>query len=157
MQTTSALRYTNVQDRVKEIGAKQIEHMVTWGAGSSFGEYAIHPLELAISCMGPKVRGVMRRGTGAQSQLLLDFAKGRTAVVNVYTASSTPFAATLTTKETTEYLAVDSGAIFRNTAAAFLDLFDSGQPGIDRKESLVIRRVLDLAGKKRTTKGFVRL
>lgn len=157
MQTTSALRYTNVQERVRQLGADKVRHMVTWGGGSSFEEYAIHPLELAISCMGPKVRAMMRRGTGVQSQLLLDFAKGRTAVVNVYTHSATPFAAALTTEQSTEYLAVDSAAIFRNTAAAFLDLFDTAQPGIDRKETLAIRRILDLAGKKRALKGFVAL
>lgn len=157
MQTTSALRYTNVQNRVREIGPKKVRHMVTWGGGSSFGEYAIHPLELAVSCMGPKVEAVMRRGTGPQSQLLLDFSRGRTAVVNVYTQGNTPFAAALTTEEGTEYLPVDSSAIFRNTAAAFLDLFETGVPGIDRKESLTIRRVLDLASKKKALKGFVEL
>ena len=82
MQTTSALRYTEVQDYVAEVGRRQVRHMVTWGDGRSFGEYAIHPLELAVSCMGPNVQRMMRRGGGKQSQLLLDFSGGRTAVVN---------------------------------------------------------------------------
>lgn len=157
MQTTSALRYTNVQDRVAELGADKVRHMVTWGGGSSFDEYAIHPLELAVSCMGHKIKSVMHRRSGSQSQLLLDFSRGRTAVVNVYTGGNTPFAASVTTDEATEYLPVDSSAIFRNTAAAFLDLFESGKPGIDRRESLVIRRVLDVAGKKKALKGFTAL
>jgi len=157
MQTTSALRYTNVQQRVAELGADKVRHMVTWGGGRSFDEYAIHPLELAVSCMGHKVKSVMLRRSGAQSQLLLDFTRGRTAVINVYTGGNTPFAAAVTTDESTEYLAVDSGAIFRDTATAFLDLFESGEPGIDRRESLVIRRVLDLAEKKKTLKGFTAL
>ena len=157
MQTSSALRYTNVQNQVREIGAVNVQHMVTWGAGSSFDEYAIHPLELAISCMGPRVKSVMRRGSGAHSQLLLDFSRGRTAVVNVYTNTSTPFAAAVSTEKRTEFVTVDNGDIFRNTASAFLDMFDSGEPGIDRRESLMIRRVLDLAARKRTLKGFVQL
>jgi len=157
MQTTSALRYTNVQQRVAELGADKVRHMVTWGGGRSFDEYAIHPLELAVSCMGHKIKSVMLRRSGAQSQLLLDFTRGRTAVINVYTGGNTPFAAAVTTDESTEYLAVDSGAIFRDTATAFLDLFESGEPGIDRRESLVIRRVLDLAEKKKTLKGFTAL
>ena len=157
MQTTSALRYTEVQDYVEEIGHGQVRHMVTWGGGRSFGEYAIHPLELAVSCMGPGVRRVMRRGAGKQSQLLLDYTRGRTAVVNVYTGSSTPFAASVTTAKTTRHFQVDSSRIFLNTADAVLDLFEAGKSGIDRKESLIIRRILDAAGQKRALSRFVNL
>ena len=155
MQTTSALRYTNVQDYVEEVGRKKVRHMVTWGGGSSFGEYAIHPVEMAISCMGPRVRRLMRQGKGDHAQLLLWFTGSRTAVVNVYTNQSTPYAASVTTKEATKLLPVDSGKIFLNTASAILDMFDTGKPSIDRKESLVIRRILDFAGKKRARKEFV--
>lgn len=52
---------------------------------------------------------------------------------------------------------VESGKIFLNTASAALDFFEKGRPDIDRKETLVIRRVMDLAGQKRALKGFVRL
>ncbi len=157
MQTTSALRYTEVQDYVQEVGRRQVRHMVTWGGGRSFGEYAIHPLELAISCMGPNVRRMMRRGSGKQSQLLLDFSDGRTAVVNVYTGSSTAFAASVTTAAATRHFQVDSSRIFLNTAEAVLDLFETGKPAIDRRESLIIRRILDVAGQKRALSGFVSL
>lgn len=157
MQTTSALRYTNVQACVQEVGRKNVRHMVTWGGGRSFGEYAIHPLELAVSCMGANVKRAMRRGTGRESQLLLDFSGGRTAVVNVYTQARTPYAAAVTTKEGTRYFPVESKEIFLNTANAVLDLFESGKPNIDRRESLVIRRVLDVAGQKQALKGFVNL
>ena len=30
MQTTSALRYTNVQDYVREVGGRNVRHMITW-------------------------------------------------------------------------------------------------------------------------------
>jgi predicted dehydrogenase len=33
MQTTSALRYTNVQEYVREVGCTRVRHMVTWGGG----------------------------------------------------------------------------------------------------------------------------
>ncbi|MDP6778613.1 MAG: Gfo/Idh/MocA family oxidoreductase [Candidatus Latescibacteria bacterium] len=155
MQTTSALRYTNVQDYVREVGARNVRHMVTWAGGGSFGEYAIHPLEMAISCMGSAVKRLMRRGTGKQSQLLLDFTGGRTAVVNVFTKSSTPYSGSVTTLEATKYLPVEARTMFRDTAAAVLDMFESGRANIDRKESLMIRRILDVAGQKRALKGFV--
>ncbi|OGV78373.1 MAG: hypothetical protein A3K19_20115 [Lentisphaerae bacterium RIFOXYB12_FULL_65_16] len=158
VETTSALRYTNVQDEVRSLGGPAaIRHMVTWGPGGSFGEYAIHPLELAISCMGAGAQRLMRRGGEPLSQLLLDFSGGRTAVVNVYVKTSTPFAAAVTTEKETKLITVDGAKIFINTAAAMLNLFDSGKPSIDRQESLMIRRVLDVAGSARALKGFVRL
>ncbi len=157
MQTTSALRYTEAQDHVRSVGADKVLHAVTWGGGSSFGEYAIHPLEMIVSCMGAGVERVMCRGTEDHRQLLLDFAGGRTGVVNVYTRTRTPYAAALTTTDGTRYFPVDTGRIFLNTAVAALDLFESGRPAIPREETLAIRRVLDLAGKAGTKKGFVKL
>lgn len=154
MQTSSALRYTNVQERLAELDAPLL-HMIVWGGGSSFGEYAIHPLELIVSCMGPGVERLMRRGSGDHSQLLLDFSEGRTAIANVYTNANTPFAASLSTAQGSEYIAVDSGAIFLNTAAAMLDLFASGIASIDRRETLAIRRVLDAAESSAAQDHFV--
>ena len=156
MQTSSALRYCEVQDYVQEVGGSdKVLHMVTWGGGRLFDEYAIHPTEMAISCMGPEVESLMRRGTGDQSQLLLNLSGGRCAVVNVYTNSSTPYAAAVTTAEATKLIEVDTGRIFINTAASMLDMFETGQASIDRKESLAIRRILDVAGDPRATEGFV--
>lgn len=157
MQTSSALRYTNVQQRLAELGPGSLRHMVAWGGGSSFGEYAIHPVELVVSCMGPEVEGLMRRGTGDQSQLLLDFWGGRTAVVNVYTKGNTPFAASLSTAGSTEYVAVDTSTIFRDTAAAMLHLFATGKAAVDRHETLAIRRILDAAAEPAALGRFVQL
>src|SRR5688572_26234667 len=86
VQTTSALRYTNVQSHAK---GRTVKHMTAWGGGSSFAEYAIHPVEMIISVMGPRVTSLMRRGDAKYSQLLLNFDGGgddgdRTATANVY-------------------------------------------------------------------------
>jgi predicted dehydrogenase len=157
IQTTSALRYTNVQEYVRKVGREDVCHMAAWGGGRSFGEYAIHPVELVVSCMGAQATRLMRRGAGAQSQLLIDFSRGRTAVVNVYVGADTPFAASVTTDAGTRYLKVKDSQCFRDTAAAILDFFASGRPGIDRRETLMIRRILDAAQDPRALKGFVRL
>ncbi|MDA0748045.1 MAG: hypothetical protein O2954_16100 [bacterium] len=157
MQTTSALRYSNVQEYVQEVGAKNVKHMVTWGGGRLFDEYAIHPVEMAVSCMGPNAKRLMRRGSKNHSQLLIDFTSGRTAVVNVYTNARTPYAASVTTVDATKLVPVESSKIFLNTASAILDMFEKGKANIDRKESLIIRRILDVAGQKRALKGFVNL
>lgn len=157
VQTTSALRYTNVQDEVKKAAPAGVEHMITWGGGSSFDEYAVHPLELLVSVMGHEATGLMRRGTPEGAQLLIDFTRGRTGVVNVFPKTNTPFAASFTTGQATRYLEVDAAKIFVNNQAAILDFFAAGRPNIDRRESLTLMRLLDTARDPRARKGFVAL
>jgi predicted dehydrogenase len=156
MQTTSALRYTNVQDEAKQL-KRPLRHMIAWGGGSSFAEYAIHPIELVISCMGSDALSLLRRGTGDQSQLLINFSDERTAVVNVYCNASTPFAASLSTTQETRYVKVDDSQMFVNNASAILDFFEAKKANIDPRQSLMIRRILDVAEDPGVTKGFVRL
>ena len=156
IQTTSALRYTNVQDEVRKSPAK-VEHMITWGGGGSFDEYAIHPLELLISVMGHEATALMRRGTPERAQLLVEFTGGRTGVVNVFPKTTTPFAASFTTEKATRYVEVDVPKIFVNNQSAILDFFAAGKPNIDRRESLILMRLLDAARNPRALKGFVTL
>lgn len=155
MQTSSALRYTNVQDEVKKLG--KIEHMIAWGGGGSFAEYAIHPLELLISVMGPEVTAMMRRGAGSRSQLLINFTGERTGISNVFAQTNTPFAASVTTEKVTRYIEVDSSKIFVNNLAAILDFFEARQPNVDRRETLSIMRILDAARDPRSLREFVPL
>lgn len=156
MQTSSALRYTNVQDEVRKAGGK-VEHMITWGGGGSFDEYAIHPLELLISVMGPDATALMRRGAPERAQLLVEFAGGRTGVANVFPKTTTPFAASFTTEKATRYLEVDVPRIFANNLAAILDFFTAGKPNVDRRESLTIMRLLDAARDPKALREFVAL
>jgi predicted dehydrogenase len=116
VQTTSALRYTNVQDHVKSAGgAGAVKHMITWGGGSSFAEYAIHPVELLISCMGAKATSLMRRGGGEYSQLLINFDGNRTGVANVFTHGDNAFAAGVTTEKGDETPHVETSKDLRST------------------------------------------
>src|SRR5690606_26553460 len=46
-QSTTVFRHTNVQEDARRAGP--VDHMIAWGGGGSFGEYAVHPLELLIS------------------------------------------------------------------------------------------------------------
>ncbi|HTG43906.1 MAG TPA: hypothetical protein VK633_05180 [Verrucomicrobiae bacterium] len=155
VQTSSSLRYTNVQTEVAKAPPGVIEHMITWGGGGSFDEYAIHPLEMLISVMGPEVTALMRRGTPEHAQLLIDFSAARTGVANVFAKTNTPFAASFTTKEATRYIEADTSKIFANNQAAILDFFASGRPNIDRREALTLMRLLDAARDPRALKNFV--
>lgn len=155
VQTSSALRYTNIQEYLRQGDQRQVRHMVSWGTGRSFAEYAIHPVELVVSCMGSQVETVMRRGDDRFSQLLLNFSDNRTAAVNVYINHQTPFSASVTTDQGTQYLSVDGGAIFQNLMSAVLELFAGGRVSIDRSESLAIRRILDASSNPLAQQEFI--
>jgi predicted dehydrogenase len=157
LQTTSALRYTNVQQWLREHPGEQVKHMITWGGGRSFDEYAIHPLELLISCMGPDATHLLRRGSGELSQLILNFTGDRTGVANVYIATQTPYVAAMTTAKETQILTVPLENIFLENAAAVLELFETKKPNVDRRETLILHRIMDVARDPAALKGFVAL
>ena len=108
IQTTSALRYTEVQEFVTENGGREaLRHMIAWGPGRSFEEYAIHPAETVVSCMGEDALSLMRRNDGDFSQLIINYSDSRTAVINVCTNSKTAYAASLGTRLKTQKLAYE--------------------------------------------------
>jgi len=145
LETSSALRYTPVQARVKALGRDTLRHVVTWGGGGSYEEYVVHPVELAVSCLGGEAVAVMRRGEGEQRQLLVDFSRGRTAVINVYPRTETSFAASLTTDKATEYVDAESADLFKDAMNAVLNFFDAGTATFDRAETLAIFKIIDAA------------
>jgi hypothetical protein len=131
--------------------------MVSWGPGRSFEEYAIHPVETIISCMGDEALTLMRRNDGDFSQLILNFSNSRTAVINVCTNSKTAYSASVTTAEQTAYIPVDTGKLFVNMTSSMLEFYESGKPTIPRAESLMVRRILDAAVRPETCERFVAL
>ena len=154
VQTTSALRYTNVQVYAK---GKKVQHMHAWGGGSSFDEYAIHPVEMVVSVMGPRATSLMRRGDAKYAQLLIDFDGDRSATVNVYTTGGTPYAAAVTDEKGTKLIEVETSKLFVDTAAAVLDFFEAKKPNVDRAESLTVRRILDAAANAEAREKFIKL
>ncbi len=157
LETSSALRYTPVQAKVHALGRETLRHLVAWGGGGSYGEYVIHPVELAVSCLGSEAVAVMKRGEGDQAQLLVDFSRGRTAVINVYAKTETPFAASLTTATGTEYVPAESETLFRDALAAVFDFFAKGVATFDRNETLAIFRIIEGARDPRAARQFVTL
>jgi len=155
LQTSSALRYTEVQKQVAALGREQVRHVIAWGPGGSYDEYAVHPVEMAVSCLGPEVKSLMRRGTDQDSQLLIDFSGGRTAVVNVHVKRKTPYAASVTTPKETRYWEVDTKPLWVDAATGLLDFFSAGKPQVDRRESLAVMRILEAARKPEALERFI--
>jgi hypothetical protein len=157
VETSSALRYTAVQKYVAEVGRDQLRHIVTWCSGGSYDEYAVHAVEMAVSCLGPDARALMRRGKDPESQLLIDYPEGRTAVVNVYNRRKTPYAASITTSKETKYLEVDTRPLFVDAASAMLAFFAAGRAQVDRRETLAVMRILEASRDAAALERFVKL
>lgn len=143
IQSTSALRTSNIQEELAK-SAESLRSMFITAAGPTFEEYGIHPVELAISCMGPAVESLMCAGSDIHPQFLLLFSDERTAVIDFNTQAELPFTATLLTPSGAEHVAVAGDQLFVKAAASILDFFDAGIAQIDRSETLVIRRILDV-------------
>lgn len=154
LQSSSALRYTAAQKAVKVV---DVRHVVTWGPGRSYDEYAVHPVEMAVSLLGPEAVALQRRGTDPESQLRIDFSGGRTAVVNVYNQRKTPYAASITTAKETRYVEVDTKPLFTDAAAALLDFFAAGREQVDRRETMTVMRILEASRDPAALEGAVKL
>lgn len=143
VQTTSAMRYTAIQTAVAA-QATSLRDLTVWGGGTSFAEYGIHGIELAVSCLGPAASQMVVMGSEQQPVIVLQYEQGRTATFHMNAVSHAPFRATIATELATEMVAVDNSALFANTTNAILDFFDAGTALIDRRESLLVRRILDV-------------
>ncbi len=160
IQTSSALRYTQVQSAVQAFanGDKSpVRNLAVWGGGDSVAEYAIHPLELAVSCLGADAQELMTLGTADHPQWILRYTDGRLATIDFNPNEHVPYAAALTTDHTTELINIDLSQLFVDAAAGILDFFLKGMAQIDRKESLLIRQVLDLIAEGQPHRTFVPL
>lgn len=144
LQSSSSLRYTAAQKVAKP---EEIRHVITWGPGRSYDEYAVHPVEMAVSLLGPEAVALTRRGKEPESQLLIDFSGGRTAVVNVYNQRKTPYAASITTAKESRYVEVDTKPLFVDAGAAMLDFFAAGKPLVDRRETMTVMKILEASRK----------
>lgn len=144
VQTTSALRSTAVQRRVGELPSA-VKSMTVYSSGTSFEEYGIHPLELVVSCLGPDAEAVMRLGGEVHPQFVLRFSEDRAAMIDFSVTADSPFATVVSTESGHEYVKVDGDRLFIDAAASILDFFDAGRPLVDRRETLMIRRIMDRA------------
>jgi hypothetical protein len=157
LQSSSALRYTNVQAEAASRPDEPLIHMTAWGGGVNFKDRAVHPLEMLISCMGHKATHVMREGDERRTTLFVRFTGGRAGLAHVFTGAETPYAASLTTAKRTRYVAVKMDEIYANLMTAVLDFFASGQPAIDPRQTLAIMRLIDAGLDPRTDNQFMAL
>lgn len=144
VQSTSALRSSDIQAALAR-SAANLKGMFITSSGPSFDEYGIHPVEIAVSCLGPEIEGLIRLGTADHPQFILNFSGQRTAIIDFNQQADVPFAATLVYDEGYQHVEVDTDRLFTDAARSILDFFDQPKPAIDRRETLAVRRILDVA------------
>lgn len=157
LQTTSALRYTAVQEEVAKMPPGTLDHIITWGSGRSFEEYGIHPVEMAVSCMGADAQSLLCRQNGKLWQLLVNYPNGRSATIHLAVDTSVPFSATLIANGKATTITPPTSRLFIDTAQAIIQFLRSGQPNIPRQESLAIMGILDAAQRPTAKRGFVKI
>lgn len=156
VQTTSALRSTEVQ-RYATSCRDEIQCVYAWAGGSNFAEYIIHPVELIVSCLGADASELMRSGLDSHPQLLLRYTDGRMGVIDFADGVDVDFAAAVTTRTATRFIPIDGSRLFADAASFVLDFFDAGKPLVDRRETFLIQRILELAESEEVRGRFVRL
>lgn len=144
IQSTSALRSSSVQKQLAS-NSSALDGMFITSSGPTFGEYGIHPVELAVSCLGAEIEGLMRLGSNEHPRFILMFSQQRTAIIDFNQAADVPYTATLVTGDGCQHVTVDTDSLFIDAAASILDFFDRQAATIDRRETLIVRRILDLA------------
>jgi hypothetical protein len=156
VQTTSALRTTNVQAEVRAL-SEPLVSLSQWAGGASFEEYGVHPVELAVSCLGPEVVRLTVAGSAEHPTLLIEFSGGRVATIDFNATAYVPFVATLTTKATSRQVDVDDSRLFVDAASAILDFFEAGRSLVPRDETMAVMRVLEAARNPASRAGWVKV
>lgn len=145
VQTTSALRTTNVQREASALDSPLVS-LAQWAGGASFAEYGIHPVELAVSCLGPEAQSVFVAGNEEHPTVLVLFSGGRVATIDFNANEHVPFDAVLTTAKASKPVTVEDGSLFVDAASAILDFFDAGKALVPREETMAIMKILAAAG-----------
>jgi predicted dehydrogenase len=143
--STSALRFTPpLRQFIASKRAEAIKHVRAWGGSGSFQEYAIHPLEMAISILGSDVTEAMHVLDGNHTTLHLRFTGGRSATVYHQPDTATTYQIVATTMEDTTHLECGDAGMFVELTSQILNFFETGASPVPRAESLRIRQLLDM-------------
>ncbi len=154
IQTTSALRTTNVQAEVAKMDELLVS-LAQWAGGASFEEYGIHPVELAVSCLGLAPERLTMAGAEHHPTIVIEFSDDRIATIDFNAAEYVPFAAVVTGDRSCKVMVVDDSRLFVDAAGAILDFYDAGEALVPREETRAILRVLQAAKNPAAREGWV--
>jgi hypothetical protein len=107
--------------------------------------------------MGYDAKRILRMGPERHPQWLLQFSGNRTAIIDFNPEIEIPFSAIVSTQQGHDQIEVDGSKLFLEAAASILDFFDAGRALVDRRESLMVRKILDVAMSDDARDAFVSL
>lgn len=138
MYSTSALRFASEYTGLEKQG---IESICSLGPGK-FENYSIHQVEPIVSLMGTDVKRVMWTGTANTPTLLIGYADGRQATINLY-GLECPFSAALNYEAgPSKYLKIESD-FFRAFIENLVGFFETGKPPVPQAETIAIATILE--------------
>ena len=143
VQSSSVLRYTEVQEFCQSAPENRPDFVSTWGGGTDFHEYIIHQVEMAVSLLGPDYESLRAERLAHITRIDLAFSGGRAASIHMAAPSEIAFSATVSNPQSTRTFVVDEGRLFVSGLHAILDFFELGRAVVDRRETLAIMRILD--------------
>ena len=134
--STSALRFA---DELKMLdGAK---NLIITGGGSSFEEYSVHTIEMAVTLLKDRVATASVTNQGKQKICLLKTENGKQATI-VYAPKLT-FTIAAESDGVSSYTKISSD-FFGNLMKEIIAFFDSGRQPFSPDETLEVMRVRDM-------------
>ncbi len=145
ISSTSALRFADElndfrADTSGEVAAPVC--MATGGAGSSYDNYAVHQIEMMVTCMGCSPRRIMGLLSGAVLSFVVEFEGERRATFTQHIGSSAPFSISLPAGDAADYRVIKSD-FFGNFIREMLLFFESGRPMATRDETLAVIAIIE--------------
>lgn len=154
--SSSSLRYSEIAERMKFADATGVE---TWGPGPlephhqlELAWYAIHPIELLYTLMGPGCEEVSRTFTPDADLLVGRWKDGRIGTVRALRPYSDYGAVVFRPKEILEAPSRPADS-YRPLVVEIMKFFESGQPPVSNRETLEIYAFMDAAQRSKDEGG----
>jgi hypothetical protein len=146
MLSSSALRFAEEIDQMREKVGTSTIHYVGAGGPGSYATYAVHQLEMIVAILGPGARRIKQAGTERAPLMVIEYGDGRRARLEMI--PDTPFNLTVRFGEAGGWRApAIDGKFFPRFMEGVLRFFDTGQVPVPPTETLTIMALIE-AGKK---------
>ena len=130
--STSALRYADELDALCDY-----DSFIITGGGSSFDEYSVHTIEMAVKLMGSPIESASSKSLGNQRVCFLDAENGKKASI-IYSPKLS-FSVTAEKGCTSVYAKITSD-FFKNLMKDILRFFNEGTVSFAPEETLEVMK-----------------
>lgn len=154
--SSSSLRYSPIVEQVK---GESMTGAITWGPASleathhlDLSWYAIHPIELLYTIMGPGCERVSRTYTDDADVIVGLWSDGRTGVVRTIRNSKSGYGAISFGADQIRS-SHDAGADYASMLKHVVEFFKTKQPPVPNEETLELFRFMDAALRSKQNGG----